>query len=796
MHRVSSFLPSWEKGNSGARGSGGLFSWSNRSSASGPLTKIDVAAANAGRVHRESLWPATLDLECDKAARILKTFCDDGFLASVQDLAPSATPSEPRSPVKAVRKIPKRIIQNAAGIAVFTCMRSGLWMTGSGGSGILIARKSDGTWSPPSGIMLHTPTLSFVIGVDVYDCVLIVSNLAALEAITKPQVVLGEDIELTPGPAVALDSNEADINWRDIGKTVFTYMKSRGQLQTVNLNGCILTERANENERFYDSNLSQLEILAGNVPKLVEETTPLFEVIKMAEGRTDFDSAVISKIASNPAPGDAVIASPKSSIPQTPKTAFGIPNVDDPDPFGVLALEMAGLEIREAGTRLRPSSSQFDFNPSPISPGYSKFSRQSMDTFATRSNRGSYMSSRTTRSQVTDAGTQTRNDGSITPLTTPSPGQSEDGIGRTSFEQIPEVKEEEIDYTKIDSSALKHLSPQPAEDTPAAPPAEAAKSRSSIQSIGSSQSTPIAEITKAPLASLEESKTEGEEEAHDADADDEDDEDDEDSGDEEPVVIYEVASAQPAKTRAVASRMIPVKGNMVTIGKRIPPPLPLRSPARVSRSSKSDMGGEVSHLRSPLQHSFSDCDLKQDDNSDRHSTFSLRSLDRPRSPLQEVTRSIVGVAKAAEPNEVPSDATQEAPKLRVQTVMAEEVKTPVSTDESISSQESASDKSRNDSASLSTDSTYSQEQAENSDSPTNNQYTSSLCTRTTGERWSFDGSSLTTPTSDRPYSIIDEVNGEETPRKDGKDATAACAHVGGSQVAKLKATFECSMTAV
>ncbi|CRK42004.1 hypothetical protein BN1723_018951, partial [Verticillium longisporum] len=86
----------------------------------------------------------------------------DGYLAPLQDdnhsitSANSASSAEPQTPIQVFQKIPTRIIQNAAGIAIFTCMRSGLWMTGSGGSGILIARKADGTWSPPSGILLHT----------------------------------------------------------------------------------------------------------------------------------------------------------------------------------------------------------------------------------------------------------------------------------------------------------------------------------------------------------------------------------------------------------------------------------------------------------------------------------------------------------------------------------------------------------------------------------------------------------------------------------------------------------------
>ena len=85
---------------------------------------------------------------------------------------------------------------------------------------------------------------------------------------------------------------------------------------------------------------------------------PVFEIIKAAEGRSDYDTALMAVLAQQPAPGDAIIETPKIS-PITPTTPFGIPDLEDPDPFGVIGLEMAGIEIREAGTHLRPTSTQF-----------------------------------------------------------------------------------------------------------------------------------------------------------------------------------------------------------------------------------------------------------------------------------------------------------------------------------------------------------------------------------------------------------------------------------------------------
>jgi len=524
-------------------------------------------------------------------------------------------------------------------------------MTGSGGSGILIARKSDGTWSPPTGIMLHTPTLSFIIGVDVYDCVLVVNSLAALESMTQPRVVLGEDVGLTAGPLMPLDKpgTDLEIDLKSLGNTVLTYMKARGQEQRVNMSGCILTERTNENERFYGCNASQMDILSGSIARHVEETRPLSEVIKLAEGRSDFDPALIAKLMVDPAPGDANIASP-ASTPHSPRPAqaFGMPQVDDPDPFGVLALEMAGMEIREAGSRLRPTSSQLNFQTRPMSAASSRTNfRQSSQTFKSNTQRESYRSSRTIRSQVTDAHTQT--DVNNTPDTSPSPGRSEQDRGRSPTQRIrskiedkhDEAQEpEEVDYTTVDETPLKHLSTPPAymDDEPSwegVATAEKEKDGSNLR---------VPQNGKDVDRRSKASNHYGEEKDLPAGSDAED-LSDEDSGfsDEEEPVVFEVAAVQPARTQAVASRVVHARGNMVNIPKRIPPPLPVRNPARASLQSRSNWGNDSASLRSPLRHEFSGSDLSADNDGE--------SIDQKRASTRTQNESVASRLQTPPPEE-------------------------------------------------------------------------------------------------------------------------------------------------
>ncbi|KHN98160.1 DUF500 domain protein [Metarhizium album ARSEF 1941] len=836
MQRMSSFLPSWDKRHSSSNSAApsasasastaasapatpkpsGIFGWAGRNRNSNNasnslvakhLARINVAAANGGRVQREAFWPSTLDMECLKAARILKSFCADGYLAPIDGDTPArASISELHSPVKITKKIPKRVIQNAAGIAVFTCMRSGLWMTGSGGSGILIARKSDGTWSPPSGIMLHTPTLSFIIGVDVYDCVLVVTHPSALESITRPRVTLGEDVTLCNGPSVAMDSDHANFNWKDLDNTVLAYMKARGQHQAVNLQGCILTERGNENERFYGVDVTQMDILAGNVARHVEETRPLFEVIKMAEGRTDYDNAVVDQTAIEPAPGDAVIATPKST-PASPRSAFGIPKPDDPDPYGVLALEMAGLEIREAGTRVRPASNQFEINSNSRSPTLSKFGRQSIDTFVSKSNRASVMSARTVKSQMTDAGTQT---GGNTAETTPSPGQSENGHEGAAIDRIPEVREDdEVDYTAVDFTPLRHLSQAHSIDLvlpdgePAVPPRNRLRASAPLSCSNRDTEKPV-------KGSIEEenNQMEDEEDELEYDTNDADDEDDLEDSDEEPVV-FEVAQVQPTRTRAVASRMIQAKGSVVTIPKRIPPPLPTRSPARNSRCKESDNGTEGGTARSPLRQAFSEGDLRGGEDapdgqsqpsparivssksadlgrthSNNMDNMASKEVDREQRPAREHradegSRATPSMGHVMMPGSLPADDTDEEAKKTNGADSAEEVisnntitpeNVPLPEDGDVDGFTSSKpEEAESDYASIEERATEDDESiktpTDNSDSTTSKKYTSSIYTGMNEDRWSIDQSSLTTPISERPLSVTEYSTEEDAPKK-------------------------------
>ncbi|KAK9341972.1 hypothetical protein V1522DRAFT_417638 [Lipomyces starkeyi] len=104
--------------------------------------------------------------DCNKAARILKGFVDKG-------------------------KIPKEVIANAKGVAVFTGFRAGMYLASAGGSVVVVARLPDGSWSPPCAFSVRSGSIGLVYGVDVYDCVCLLNTPDAVKAYSNSEMSLG-----------------------------------------------------------------------------------------------------------------------------------------------------------------------------------------------------------------------------------------------------------------------------------------------------------------------------------------------------------------------------------------------------------------------------------------------------------------------------------------------------------------------------------------------------------------------------------------------------------------------------
>ncbi|RKF54483.1 putative duf500 domain-containing protein [Golovinomyces cichoracearum] len=557
MRRVTSLLPSWE--NYSKADSKRIFDrpwvWLDAKSPSvlshhhhsvsaselRMLSEPVIPPMNilSQKIDCKEFWPTNLHKESDRAARILRSFCKDGFYPD-PDWVPKYSTDVPRP----LMVIPQRVIQEAVGLAIFTATRAGIWVSGAGGSGVLIARKADGRWSPPAGILLQTSTLSFSGGVDIYDCVIVINDHKALNTFHDIRTTLGREIITTTGPLTEAGVSEFDSECINANTTAFTYLKSRGFQANLSMDGTTIIGRNEENRRSYGRRIGMADILAGKVQLMSYEGKLLLETVKAVEGCDDVNQEVLDQAPDQQSPGDTNIYPSRTS-------SFGIPEAEDPDPFGVVALERAGLEIRESGTRSRPPSTQFEFHPSPTSPLFARYNRRSIDTIATGSNRGSYVSTRTRNSteryiQTMDMATQT--DEPLTPDTSPSYSDF-----KSTLDEESSTVFKEINYTKTNTGSALSLENDRNNDIATG----TSERHLSVNTIDG-RPNPLEPVEPKSLDEDVQDNFEFEEE------------------DEDPV-IFEAASAQAAILQSTKR----VAAGLVNIPKRgPPPPVPARNASR------------------------------------------------------------------------------------------------------------------------------------------------------------------------------------------------------------------------
>ncbi|KAI0124092.1 putative SH3 domain-containing YSC84-like protein 1 [Xylariales sp. AK1849] len=292
-----------------------FYDWSVKAGV--PINKV------TNKLGSEAFWPTSMDKECDKAARILKSFCKDGFYTTTANHPPpspghASNPGpNPSSKSKTLVKVPPEAIKQAKGLAIFTTFRTGLHISGASGSGIVLSRLPDGSWSPPSGFLVHALGAGFMVGLDIYDCVCVLNTEDAVRAFTRPRFSLGGEMAVVAGPIGAGAGLDAAIGG---GKPVWSYIKSRGFYAGVQADGTIIVQRPDANAAFYaEKNITPERILRGDVKstggvgsdvngkgEVVLWPTgarQLVEVLKSAEGK-HADQRVVDDVGMGPTPGD------------------------------------------------------------------------------------------------------------------------------------------------------------------------------------------------------------------------------------------------------------------------------------------------------------------------------------------------------------------------------------------------------------------------------------------------------------------------------------------------------------
>ncbi|KAL8697323.1 MAG: hypothetical protein Q9224_002378, partial [Gallowayella concinna] len=172
---------------------------------------------------------------------------------------------DPRQAFGPDKVIPPQILANAKGLAVLTVFKAGFLGTARFGSGVVVARLEDGTWSAPSALATGGGGFGGQIGFELTDFVFILNNAAAVRTFSQQgSLTLGGNVSIAAGP-VGRNAEAAGAASLKGVAGVFAYSKTKGLFAGVSLEGSVLIERRDANEKLYNSRITAKQLLAGGV---------------------------------------------------------------------------------------------------------------------------------------------------------------------------------------------------------------------------------------------------------------------------------------------------------------------------------------------------------------------------------------------------------------------------------------------------------------------------------------------------------------------------------------------------
>ncbi|KAL2503331.1 RING/FYVE/PHD-type zinc finger family protein [Forsythia ovata] len=183
------------------------------------------------------------------------------------------------------KSIPAAVLRGARGLAILTVAKGGVLLAYKIGTGLVVARRSDGSWSAPSAILSIGLGWGAQVGGELMDFIIVLHDSKAVKTFcSRMHFSLGVGCSAAAGPIGRVV--EADLRAGEKGSGMcYSYSCSKGAFVGVSLEGNIVATRRDTNLCFYgDPYLTTADILLGTVdrPKAAE---PLYAALRDLNSR-------------------------------------------------------------------------------------------------------------------------------------------------------------------------------------------------------------------------------------------------------------------------------------------------------------------------------------------------------------------------------------------------------------------------------------------------------------------------------------------------------------------------------
>lgn len=204
--------------------------------------------------------PSSMASECKKCGKILASFID------------------PRQAFGPEKVIPPSVLAEAKGLAILTVIKAGFLGSARFGSGLVIARLPDGSWSAPSAIATGGAGFGGQIGLEITDFVFILNDARAVKTFSQAgNLTLGGNVSIAAGP-VGRNAEAAGAASLKSVTAIFSYSKTKGLFAGVSLEGSAIIERKDANTKLYGRPISARELLSG-AERPPHEAAPLLNIL-------------------------------------------------------------------------------------------------------------------------------------------------------------------------------------------------------------------------------------------------------------------------------------------------------------------------------------------------------------------------------------------------------------------------------------------------------------------------------------------------------------------------------------
>lgn len=158
--------------------------------------------------------------------------------------------------------IPQDLLEKAKAVAIFPDMvKAGFLVGGQYGTGVVMARRGDGTWGPPAFFTMGGVSFGLQLGAQAADVVLVIMKQRGLDGLLNNKIRFGADVGVAVGPVGR--RGEASISGASGYADAYSYSRTKGLFAGLSLEGGGIEFDAKTTGRFYGQTLKVREVLQG-----------------------------------------------------------------------------------------------------------------------------------------------------------------------------------------------------------------------------------------------------------------------------------------------------------------------------------------------------------------------------------------------------------------------------------------------------------------------------------------------------------------------------------------------------